>query len=513
MTAPRSAPPIALSVVSNWIGMLVVALVSFLLVPILIRGLGSFDYGIWILLSAIVDYYGLLDLGMRTTVQRFVAQLRSTNDRAALNQLAATAWLLAIATSILIALISVAVTPFLPDLFHLAGETRQTSRLTLLLLGLAVAVTVPSQLLASYLYGCQRFDLYNMTFASAAIVRAGALALILHLGHGLRGVAAVTLVMSLVTCIVHWRLVRWVDPDLSIRPGLASHHCLREILSFGAYVTLNGAGDQLRFRMDSVVIARWVNVASIALFNVAGVLMEYFKRAVSAASAPLMSRMAALEADRKTAELRDLFLRSTRFTSIMSFSLAGLLLLNGRAVLKLWVGEEFVPSFDLVVILVIPYAVALAQLPSVSAIYACGRHRPMAVWTALEGVLNLALSIYLGQRLGLLGVALGTAVPMLFVKLFVQPWFTLRLLRVSSTVYLRESIGRPLLITTVWLGLCFVLRPVDPSDGLTSFAWSVAWQSALLVGLAYVGVLTRGERTALRMNRHFLIASLRTSRG
>jgi hypothetical protein len=57
------------------------------------------------------------------------------------------------------------------------------------------------------------------------------------------------------------------------------------------------------------------------------------------------------------------------------------------------------------------------------------------VFNSLEGLANLVLSILLVRHFGLLGVALGTMVPMAFTKLFVQPWYFCRIMHFDLLEY------------------------------------------------------------------------------
>src|SRR5688572_26186802 len=86
-----SAAPISRSILSNGAGLAVNSLLSFLLTPVLIHHLGTFDYGMLILATSAVDYLALLDLGMRTTLFRFISRLRGAQDRVALDETFASA--------------------------------------------------------------------------------------------------------------------------------------------------------------------------------------------------------------------------------------------------------------------------------------------------------------------------------------------------------------------------------------------------------------------------------------
>jgi len=91
------------NVLSNWTALLFRALISFILTPFMIHSLGDFHYGLWILVMSVLDYCGILDLGIRPTLHRFVARLRGANQRQALNETIGSALAVSSVVGILVA--------------------------------------------------------------------------------------------------------------------------------------------------------------------------------------------------------------------------------------------------------------------------------------------------------------------------------------------------------------------------------------------------------------------------
>src|SRR5437870_2424255 len=79
------------NVLSNWGAFVFAALVSFFLSPFLVRSLGDARYGVWVLLVSIVGYLGLLDLGVRGAVTRYVARFHAAREHDSANRVASTA--------------------------------------------------------------------------------------------------------------------------------------------------------------------------------------------------------------------------------------------------------------------------------------------------------------------------------------------------------------------------------------------------------------------------------------
>ena len=84
----------AVNVFTNWVATAVGMVVPFFLMPFVVHHLGDVQYGIWILAVSTVSYLGLLDLGLRSAVIRFVsrAQARGEFEDAA-NSISHALWL------------------------------------------------------------------------------------------------------------------------------------------------------------------------------------------------------------------------------------------------------------------------------------------------------------------------------------------------------------------------------------------------------------------------------------
>lgn len=139
----------------------------------------------------------------------------------------------------------------------------------------------------------------------------------------------------------------------------------------------------------------------------------------------------------------------------------------------------------------------LGQQPSADILIAKGRHKLRGWWTLVEGLANLGLSIYWGRRYGLMGIALGTSVPMIAMQVFVQPWYTLYVAAISPRRYFKEALLRPLLVALSFMVVCALAQPWRHSADLPHFVLAFVWQCALLALLAATIGLRRDERSRM----------------
>ena len=184
---------------------------------------------------------------------------------------------------------------------------------------------------------------------------------------------------------------------------------------------------------------------------------------------PLNTEGNRLEGGRKFEASRDLFLRSTKICALLAFAGTTVLVLHGRDILHFWIGEGFTSNYNVLLVLTIGYCVILMQSASNVFLYVRSRHKALAAWTLGEGIANLALSIYWSRQYGILGVALGTMVPMLVIRLGIQPFYTLRVMHVTWSEYLSKAFLRPTLVTARGSGHRFGDRTSRPGAQFPDF--------------------------------------------
>ena len=481
------------SILSNWFGLLVLAASNLLLTPLMIHHLGAVDYGVWVLAGSVLDYYGLLDLGIRSAMFRYVALYRGGDQREEVDRTFSSALFLACATAALICFLSVGVALVVPHFMALKAVSANAFATLLLLLGISVAIMFPTRMLATYISAHQRWDLYNAAGIAAMITRAVAIVVVLKLGYGILAIAIVTVVVSVLSVGQHVVFLRIADPPACLKVHLISGKRIRELFAFSMRSLLISVGDYLRFYSDSAVIAAVLNVGLVTPFNVATRLIECFKSVVIAGGGPVLGTMTELDGGNHKKELQELLLRSTRLLGLLSILGGGLLLVDGRALLRIWVGQDLVSAYFIVAVLALGYTINLMPHPTLLIVIAKGAHGSLGWWSIGEGIANIGLSVVWGRSHGLLGVAMGTVVPMLVIKLIIQPWYALRSCEITVWQFVSRGLARPLLV-----GLLFAVSTAAITAGsaatLLLFVITVAAHTGMFCVAAWFYGLTRMER-------------------
>jgi O-antigen/teichoic acid export membrane protein len=412
------------NIASNWAQMGWGVVWGIVMVPLYLRYLGKSDYGIWLLIHAVVGYYGLIDLGVHGSVVRHVSRYLGLGDERSLREVFNTALAVQAATGVLALLVSTVLAAVLPRIEGFAASEYPQAGTLLLLVGATTATTFVGSAFRGALAASERFDLVNaVRMLSMLVLNLGHLA-VLAAGGGLVGMAWVLLAVSLCEKPVLAVLAVSKVPGLRISPALVRRSRVFEIFEYGFHAFAVNAGEKLRLFTDSVVIGAFLQAEAIATFRIGSRPLQFltnFVRGISRVLTPAFSRAEALEARRVR-----LLVIGTRATVLVATLGCLLLALAGDRLLTVWLGPGYEDSVPLLMLLIPGYLVETGLAPTGSALLGSNRYRVVSRISILEGLANLGLSLALIVPFGLVGVALGTMVPMLVTRLFILPYFACR---------------------------------------------------------------------------------------
>ncbi len=127
----------------------------------------------------------------------------------------------------------------------------------------------------------------------------------------------------------------------------------------------------------------------------------------------------------------------------------------GSTLIETWVGPGFQQSHILFLILLGTHIVAMPVEVFRYVLFGMGHVRTQAFINLAEAAANVALSLALIGPLGLLGVAIGTAIPVIVVEIGVLTPFALRKLEIAPSRLIRQALGPQLLALTTLLVYSF----------------------------------------------------------
>lgn len=482
-TVMRQKPGAIRNVISNWGGYVFSMLIAFFLSPFVVHHLGDSGYGIWVLLISLTGYLGLLDLGVRSAVTRYLAKFHSEGNHEEAGRTASSALQIFTGAGILAVLISTGVAWFALDYFHIPPAYQTTAKIVLPLAGLSVAVSLIGGVFGGILAGLHRFDLVNAIQIGGSGLRAAATVVALKIGGGLATLALIQLIFALVSIAASYWLSFRLYPQLHLRWTRFDSGSLRMIFSFSFYAFVLQITSYLILYSDSVVIAAFLPVAFVTFFSIAGNLIQNARALISGISQTMTPLASRLEAEGNLQELQRVTLKGACYSTTLILPVTLTFLIRGKTFIGLWMGAEYAEPSGQVL-----WALSLTLIPAGlqvvwAVLFGIGKHKALVPVSLIEGFLNLGLSILLVQKMGIVGVAWGTTLPNLLSALIFWPWYVKRSLKIPIRQFGMVTGLKPAIAVLPFALASYLIEKWRPTSLLSIFFLQVG----MILPLAFAG--------------------------
>ena len=422
------------------------ALVSLLIIPFVVHALGDRMYGIWTLVATFVGYYGLVELGLSQAITRHLGRSLGSLDTEECNRVFNTSLRIYLALGGVVLLVTAVIAAIGP-LFCKNAEDASLFWKVITVLGISLALQFPVKVYKGVLEAHLRFDLTAGLDLFALVIRTVFVVATIFLGYKIVGLALVTLLTGIPSMVLSVYYAHKELPFLRVDSNYWGMETARTLFSYSVFSFIAHVAYIVRFRVDLLVVAAFLGLTAVTHYSIAAKLMQYSIDFLTAFLGVLPSVFSRLEGAQDFEGIKRTFFFGTKLAlSITSFFTFGLVAW-GKPFITRWMGPSYVDAYPVLVVLAIGLTFFLWQTASISLLYGTARHKVLAIFNVIEAMANLVLSLVLVRRYGMVGVALGTTVPITINTLLLIPAYVCRISNINYLQYLRK-VTRTLLVAS-----------------------------------------------------------------
>lgn len=481
----------------------------FVVAPLLVRYNGQAALGGFAIVTQILAYVLLLDIGITQALGRELARIAHRDDcRASRDQTVVTGVLLLIVIGVIAAVALYLVALSLPLWLKDGPKTLQGLRAALVAFSWWMPLRFALTFAPTLLYSSQAIAQFGTISLCSDIGRAvGTLGSVAS-GFGLLGIALVWIGTEALTLVASTIVVRKFLATIDWRTKPRSE-VIRRLIRVGMPLGLMSLADRLTFYSQSIIVG--------ALFDARVAAAFYASRApgnggmalvwrVTDGSVPALNDLHA-RGDTAESAFRSAFLRLTGYSLGLSFWFGTTLLVLNRPLVNGWMGKALYlgPLMTLSIAALAPISGLKNILNKFLVVGGSLSWYPLVV--LIEGALNVGLSVLLGSRLGPSGVMLATVLAHVVSMPFLVHR-VMKLVSMSPLVWGRQTMWRAARCSALGIAAVLVafgvVRPIAPLGIVTVAMSSLVFGLAgfLLWGLAPVNrnsVLNLANRWLARL--------------
>lgn len=477
----RQLATVARNVSTRYLTILFETILGLIMLPFNLDHLGAAQYGLWVLIGSVTVHFSVLDMGYGGSLVKFVAQYRARRDTQALNEIASTMFFVLAGFGLAAYLLAAAVAFNLGTFFpKITPEQAELGKWLLLIIAVHVSMAFPFGIFGGITSGFQRYDANNVVTMATSGTVALVNAVLLWRGHGLLMLVACTTAVRVVAYFVYRMNAYRIYPDLRIRPSLYRRSRLKEVTGFSVYSAVIDWANKLNYQIDQLVVGAFLGSAAVAVWAVAERIVSGTQRLTNQLNGVLFPVVVSSDATNDHRRLQQILQQGTMLSLATVVPIATVILVLADPLVRSWTSSEMAGAIPVLQILAVGVVIRVGNATGNMLLKGSGQHKLVAYTNLGAGIVNIALSLVLVRTHGLVGVAIGTIIPIAIAAAFILNPAACRRVGLPTQRLLRRSV-----LPAVWPAIAIGAALLYTRSISSGTLLAVAIQAAA-AGLVYV---------------------------
>ena len=345
-------------------------ILTFLTTPFFVHKLTPEGYGIYALISSLIGYYSLLDLGLGQGLIKFVSENLAKKDYPYVYRAINTTLSIQICLGLIgLSILTLFAAPIL-RLLKVPPIYLFDAKIGLYASAVGFCFMMVSLGLSSILMGLQRYDIttkVNLIFNTLMLI---VITLILFMGGGIGQVMIVTAIFAVSNFFVYLKIVQHNLPQwgFSLYPDW---NLLRKLSSFSIFIFISRAASFFGEYIVRLIVGIILGPVGVTYYVVPWKIITAVGGLLSSAAVvlfPYASEIGVLSSGEK---IRRIFMEASKVFAAIQFPLFLSLAVFSKPILTVWMGENFAEE-TWFVLSVLAFTASLGSISTIPNLFTMG---------------------------------------------------------------------------------------------------------------------------------------------
>ena len=465
-----------LGVILSYLWVVVHIATNFVFTPILLRFLGQSEYGLYQVVASFLAYINVLESSLSAGVLRFYCEVNARDNKEKIENVLASCRIIYNRLIVFMLFLGTGIV-FAFRLFYrssfTAAEINEGSMMLMLLI-INICITMKNAIYLACIRGNERFAFEKAGSAVNEILKPVVCLLILFQFPYALTVTCVQVGLNVTLSVIY---CFYAKSKLHIQVVLheRDRKLERKILVFASGILLANIADQIFWRTDQVILAKLYNTAIVAVYAIGAQIYTNYMYAGTMLSSVFFPKLSLYYQEEDGIEkMSALFIKVGRIAFLICFMVLSGFVIFGQEFLFLWAGREYIPAYEMALVVMIPFTVDVIQNLGLSILQVMNEYGFRAKIYFVAALLNIGLTIILAHYFAGFGAALSTGLTMLLTSGVILNLYYAKVIRLDMTAFWKNIVSilirlLPLLVVgwglnhiygTVWTLGNFVIKGI-----------------------------------------------------
>lgn len=407
-------------VVLSYFSIVVNTLVQLLYTPVLIRNLGQSEYGLYSLVSSIIGYLTILDLGFGNAIIVYTSKYRAQGKIEEEKKLHGMFNLVFKIIGVIAACFGLILYFNVNNLFgsKMTDIEIHKMQIMMLILSFNLFLTFYFAIYNSIINAYEMFTFQKIVSIIHSLLKPLLMLPLLLLGYKSIALCIIITISNVFTLLTNFIYCR-KKLNIDIKFCGFNKSIFKIILGYSMWIFLGTIVDKINWSVDEFILGTVSGTVAVSIYSIASILNQLFINLSTAISGVFLPKMSKLIVKKVTSdELTNEMIKVGRLQTYIIFLMCTGLIIFGRQFIMLWAGESFEKSYYVALILIIPACFSLVQNLGLSIMQAMNKYKFKSISNFIMSFFNILISIFLAKKYGPIGAAIGTAFLLVICNIF-----------------------------------------------------------------------------------------------
>jgi len=385
-------------------GSLVIGLV---ITPYLIVRLGLATYGFWAVVSSLVLYVGVMDLGLETTFVKCVAEYAVTGQRTRVRQVVTFGVYFYVMLSVLLGTLATLAAPLVIRWMRLPPDlAAQGPRVLGFVVG-AYFLSSAAGVIGSLLSGLGYLRIVSLATFISRVAYGTAAVVLCALHFGIDALVAATFVQTAVLAVCCYAAARRLFGAIFSNPLRLERRIIKRLFSLGGWIQLSNLSSSITMETNRLLIAIFVQVSGVTYYEIANKLARAVRALPLNFIMALLPAVSALDAAGQSDSLNGIYVRASRYVNCATVAGIGLLIAAASPIVRLWMGRDYPGVPTIIAVVGIAYIAINLTVVGTTVLRAIGMPRYESYYMLCWAAVSVGVMAALAPRYGMAGILVG----------------------------------------------------------------------------------------------------------
>nr|WP_145160010.1 oligosaccharide flippase family protein [Paenibacillus terrae] len=305
--------------------------------PILLKTLGSSDYGIWVLINSLINVLGISNFGLGNAFIKLGAEYKTLENM--FNKLFCVSLTLSIVLAVGINAVTLTMGNTLFPFFF--GSSKMDSILPVIhLVGGVVGLRIINSIISGSYMAIQRYDVNSKINIIYNFLTSVIFTVLAVFYKDIKLLVITLFISTIILLIVNSFIAKKINSNISYG-FIWNKEIFIKIFKYGIYSWFQLIITTLNSHADKIIVGALLGSNALGYYAVCMQLIIKIHEVPAAASAFLFAKFSSLFEDKQFSEIRKIYKRAFMFISIFIIALSSVAFIFANTILSVWISPEF----------------------------------------------------------------------------------------------------------------------------------------------------------------------------